>query len=117
MLLGGHLISQDTAMKKVDEVFPDNSITPKPWEVADVRFGKADMSRSQYLSKLTDLRNEYLKNNLRIKSLEAESALRDKLTLEKAILVSKFETEKDKYLTAFPDKQVEDAEEEQLGEA
>lgn len=57
------------AERLVDAKFPEdhNDYGPRPWDVADITFGSNLNSVKNSLNEMTDLRREFLKNNLRKK--------------------------------------------------
>ena len=48
----------------IPDIFPKDKIYSKPWEIADVCFGYDELKEAKHLTKLTKVRNTYIKNNL-----------------------------------------------------
>ena len=50
-----------------DAIPDDSKLESSIYEVADMNFGETSMKRTEHLSKLADMRNEFMKNNIRTK--------------------------------------------------
>jgi hypothetical protein len=47
---------------KSDEKFDDNELKSKPWEVVEVNFAQSNLGEVEYYLKLTEIRNQFLRN-------------------------------------------------------
>jgi len=74
---------------KFEKETDNTKINPKPWEVADICFGKEEMNEVKYLDALTLIRNNFIKASIKIRRSKDEE-LNEKLRAEQEVLKEKF---------------------------
>ena len=90
------MISFQQANEEVADQFEEHvpsNIKPRPWEVADVSYGKKKMGELEYLQKMGNFQIEYLKNDVRI----SKGGDADKIAQAQEKLCVKFDEIRDKY--------------------
>lgn len=88
----------------IDPVLGPDRLEALDFEIADINFGKGDMTDMNYLMKMADLQNKQTRNQIRVSMLPADSSSMcggDKKTeyeKEEALLNYEFEKVRDLYL-------------------